>query len=1120
MQAEDQPRQSLILSLLPTPVQEITTESDEFSDQPPIQKIPKYIKILQEIEKEAEKILGSKKLKLFFQSLYGPLETTEDDLNELRCMLRAVADISGNDGETNSLEEQVFRNEQLRRSNDYSMEQLRKAKRIFDECQKHDMELFGISRVNTTSKNMIQNFQKINRDLVIGKEAMANPSIDQIALKSMGQHKALAEGDLEKFNSFRENKFTDQQILQYLENQIENELSDLDKFSEDLGIDPYRFRDKEFQADFGIDFSGMDDDEKMPDLLDTFPNSIVKPNPQGQYLEKLKLKMYDELENIDHIIKSSEDNIKLTKSHYLLHLRTVYHEKVVALKQQRDIFRDQLSKMSRAHTLQMRNIENFALSIAAEMFKKKAQQVRVVFSKECSHLVSEYEKIHRVMKFFEKSFKELQKLLSTQEQELSDQNLYMSELKRRKRKFQLKKKEIEPYLSEIQGERFKKIPVKEFMKKEFDFYGLGIRLGQQEREKILKNIMFKYQEKEIQNYKDNWKVARQEVTTLNIMMEQSQAAEFKVKNENAQLLIDLENEKQLHAKNLEIKDNLHAAEIAKRKLEYQQLVKDYMEYKQFVEAENQVSMEIIIKQKVICQDVEKLKEDNNLLYSIIKYPHLCKDFHLKVKEAACLEYQGQMNILQDIYKENYKDGQLPVIPVIDEKTKREMMREKRRGKTSPSFLDAITTNPNQKPVSGKSSQIGKDEFQTPFNPLMLQQLQQIQQQQMQLGTPLTPNQMVQLSQQMQIQQQQIQTQFPYLDSNNMTPQMLSQFSQSVNLQQPQFYPQGPNLQMFQTPQEKSGEIMTEDVKQYLGELLSGQKLNSTQLMSNNNMLSTTTRLMTSQGTVDYGLEPMYRSTIDWNIQSGIISTEKPFQMHSQLESQFSKQKNKLLSKANKILTVPSTRSGRRANLNLDAVARALQAQQEDSTRPLLVINQIGDKRIIKRNLMNQSLQNPHLKWNEMMGDEKPSKNLEKIPISGNKRFLELHLLKKHKRDQSIIKSPDTINEIHTALPKSKRYHSINIDNLNKRSKQFSLNERTTRNNYPEAITEKEIKERFLTHRKKLQSLKTNQSIDLGERTTTVKDTSLEISPNKVERKQSLGIIFDEIEIMNLMKPQL
>jgi len=27
--------------------------------------------------------------------------------------------------------------------------------------------------------------------------------------------------------------------------------------------------------------------------------------------------------------------------------------------------------MSRAHVLQMRNIENFALSIAAEMFKKK-----------------------------------------------------------------------------------------------------------------------------------------------------------------------------------------------------------------------------------------------------------------------------------------------------------------------------------------------------------------------------------------------------------------------------------------------------------------------------------------------------------------------------------------------------------------------------------------------------------------------------------------------------------------------------------------------------------------------------------------------------------------------------
>ena len=61
----------------------------------------------------------------------------------------------------------------------------------------------------------------------------------------MGQHKALAEGDLMKFNMFRENKFTDQQILNYLDNQIEKEVSELDKLSEDLGIDPFQFKERE-----------------------------------------------------------------------------------------------------------------------------------------------------------------------------------------------------------------------------------------------------------------------------------------------------------------------------------------------------------------------------------------------------------------------------------------------------------------------------------------------------------------------------------------------------------------------------------------------------------------------------------------------------------------------------------------------------------------------------------------------------------------------------------------------------------------------------------------------------------------------------------------------------------
>ena len=94
-----------MLGLLPAPVQELTTESDEQNEQMLPQKIPKYIKILQDIDKEAEKILGSKKLKIFFQDLFGPVETTEEDLNDLRCLLRAVADISANDGDTNSIEE-------------------------------------------------------------------------------------------------------------------------------------------------------------------------------------------------------------------------------------------------------------------------------------------------------------------------------------------------------------------------------------------------------------------------------------------------------------------------------------------------------------------------------------------------------------------------------------------------------------------------------------------------------------------------------------------------------------------------------------------------------------------------------------------------------------------------------------------------------------------------------------------------------------------------------------------------------------------------------------------------------------------------------------------------------
>ncbi len=61
--------------------------------------------------------------------------------------------------------------------------------------------------------------------------------------------------------------------------------------------------------------------------------------------------------------------------------------------------------MQRAHILQLRNIENFALSIASEMFKKKGLEVKELFAKEAKMLVTEYKKLHQQQNFYEKKLK-------------------------------------------------------------------------------------------------------------------------------------------------------------------------------------------------------------------------------------------------------------------------------------------------------------------------------------------------------------------------------------------------------------------------------------------------------------------------------------------------------------------------------------------------------------------------------------------------------------------------------------------------------------------------------------------------------------------------------------------
>lgn len=55
----------------------------------------------------------------------------------------------------------------------------------------------------------------------------------------------------------------------------------------------------------------------------------------------------------------------------------------------------------------MRNIENFSLTIAIDMFRKKGQEVKALFEVETQRLVEEYSRMHSLVTFYEKKFKSL-----------------------------------------------------------------------------------------------------------------------------------------------------------------------------------------------------------------------------------------------------------------------------------------------------------------------------------------------------------------------------------------------------------------------------------------------------------------------------------------------------------------------------------------------------------------------------------------------------------------------------------------------------------------------------------------------------------------------------------------
>jgi hypothetical protein len=64
---------------------------------------------------------------------------------------------------------------------------------------------------------------------------------------------------------------------------------------------------------------------------------------------------------------------------------------LMSLKQAKTVFRAQLHRMQRVHTVQLRNMEVFAISAALKMFSVKAVEVRHLFQAEVTRLKQDYD---------------------------------------------------------------------------------------------------------------------------------------------------------------------------------------------------------------------------------------------------------------------------------------------------------------------------------------------------------------------------------------------------------------------------------------------------------------------------------------------------------------------------------------------------------------------------------------------------------------------------------------------------------------------------------------------------------------------------------------------------------
>lgn len=88
-------------------------------------------------------------------------------------------------------------------------------------------------------------------------------------------------------------------------------------------------------------------------------------------------------------------------------MRALQHDNLQSLKEAREGFQAQVSRMQRAFGAQVNNMEGFAVEIACKKFAELVKEAHFTFNKEIARFAEDYQKLQDVILHYEDRIRKL-----------------------------------------------------------------------------------------------------------------------------------------------------------------------------------------------------------------------------------------------------------------------------------------------------------------------------------------------------------------------------------------------------------------------------------------------------------------------------------------------------------------------------------------------------------------------------------------------------------------------------------------------------------------------------------------------------------------------------------------